>query len=82
MNFVGMGIINGKYKLKKPMSLDFINESQGMLYVITNKDASDASSDLANTFNASLNIKAQNGYGQYIYGKFIINEKKAIIFMD
>lgn len=82
MNFVGMGIINGKYKLKKPMSLDFITESQGMLYVINNKDASDVSSDLANTFNASLNIKAQNGYGQYTYGKFIINEKKAIIFMD
>ena len=82
MNFVGVGIIDGKYKLKKPMSLDFITESIGMLYVANNKDSRDISSDLANTFNASLNIKAQNGYGQYTYGKFMINEKKAMIFMD
>jgi hypothetical protein len=77
MNFVGMGLINGKYKLKNPNSLDYATDVEGMLYVIENKKENKS---LSNRFNASLVIKAQNGYGNYITGKFIIVEKKAEIF--
>ena len=77
MNFVGMGLINGKYKLKNPNSLDYATDVEGMLYVIENKKENRS---LSNRFNASLVIKAQNGYGNYITGKFIIVEKKAEIF--
>jgi hypothetical protein len=77
MNFVGVGIINGKYKLKNPNSLDFMTDVEGMLYVIEDKEENKS---LSNRFNASLVIKAQNGYGNYITGKFIIVEKKAEIF--
>jgi hypothetical protein len=77
MNFVGMGLINGKYKLKNPNSLDYATDVEGMLYVIENKKENRS---LSNRFNASVVIKAQNGYGNYITGKFIIIEKKAEIF--
>lgn len=77
MNFVGVGLIDGKYKLKNPNSLEYVTDVDGMLYVIDNKDASE---QLSNSFNASLVIKAQNGYGNYITGKFIIVDKKAEIF--
>ena len=77
MNFVGMGLINGKYKLKNPNSLDYATDVEGMLYVIENKKENKS---LSNRFNASVVIKAQNGYGNYITGKFIIIEKKAEIF--
>jgi hypothetical protein len=54
-----------------------MTDVEGMLYVIEDKEENKS---LSNRFNASLVIKAQNGYGNYITGKFIIVEKKAEIF--
>jgi hypothetical protein len=78
INYVGVGLIDGKYKLKKPSSLDYIEESIGLIYV----SEDDNKDDLSNRFVASIQIKAQNGYGNYLFGKFIVSKKEALVIFD
>lgn len=68
----GMGLIEGKYKLKNPSSLDFPEDAQGTIFV----------SDKDQRMTIYIPIKAQNGYGAYLFGSLYINKTATFISMN
>jgi hypothetical protein len=66
--WVAMCLLDGKYKLKNSSSLEYLN---GDAYLLV--------SDKDKTMSGSVPMKAQNSYGNYIVGYFLIFDKKGYV---
>lgn len=66
--WVAVALMNGKYKLKNSSSLEYLN---GDAYLLV--------SDKDKTLGGSVPMKAQNAYGNYIIGYFLLLDKKGYV---